>query len=230
VGPRSNVSDSGPAVSRTQAVFDELRADILSGRLAPGDKLQFARLVEHYRGSIGVIREALQRLVEQGLVQSEAQQGFRVVPISRDDLADLTTARCAIEGLAIRMAAEAGDVQWESEIVAAHHVLSRAPQFADPKTGEFTEEWAEAHRRFHLALIQACPNRRILAAAQSLRDSAELYRRWSASVGQDRKRDLAREHRELLDLCLARDAEGAQTALANHLRRTSAPLLQVPPG
>jgi DNA-binding GntR family transcriptional regulator len=144
-------------------------------------------------------------------------------------LADLTEARCAIEGLAIRMSAESGDVQWESEIVAAHHILSRAPQFADATTGEITEEWVEAHRRFHLALIRACPNRRILAMAENLRDSAELYRRWSASVGHDRDRDLAREHQELLDLCLARDSEKAQAALSNHLMRTSAPLLQVPP-
>jgi DNA-binding GntR family transcriptional regulator len=228
VGPRRGTTENGPAASRTQAIFDELRADILGGRLAPGDKLQFARLVEHYRGSIGAIREALQRLAEQGLVQSEAQQGFRVVRISQEDLADLTEARCAIEGLAIRMSAEAGDVQWESEIVAAHHILSRAPQFADPKSGEFTEEWADAHRRFHLALIRACPNRRILAMAEGLRDSAELYRRWSASVGSDRDRDLATEHRELLELCLARDSENAQIALTKHLQRTSAPLLKVP--
>ena len=82
--------------------------------------------------------------------------------------------------------------------------------------------------RFHLALIRACPNRRILAMAEGLRDSAELYRRWSASVGSDRDRDLATEHRELLELCLARDSEKAQTALTKHLQRTSAPLLKVP--
>jgi DNA-binding GntR family transcriptional regulator len=230
MGPRGSPTEVGPALSRTQAVYENLRSDILGGRLAPGEKLQFARLVEQYGGSIGVIREALQRLVEQGLVHSEAQQGFRVVSISQEDLADLTDARCAIEGLALRMAVDAGDVQWESEIVGAHHVLSRAPQFADAGSGEFTEEWADAHRRFHLALIRACPNRRILGMAEGLRDSAELYRRWSATVGQDRDRDLAAEHRELLDLCLERQSESAQAALEKHLRRTSAPLLRVDPG
>lgn len=226
VVPRSRANDNGSATSRTQATFDHIRADILGGRLAPGEKLRFAQLVERYGGSIGVIREALQRLVEQGLVQLEAQQGFRVVSLSHEDLADLTEARCAVEGLAIRMSVEAGDVHWESEIVGAHHILSRAQQFADAESGQFSEEWVGAHRNFHIALIRACPNRRILGMAEGLRDSAELYRRWSASVGQDRKRNLAREHQELLDLCLKRDGEAAEKALAKHLQRTAAPLLK----
>ena len=104
-----------------------MRSDILAGHLTPGAKLPFAELVARYGGSTSVIREGLTRLVEQGLVQAEPQHGFRVVPLSISDLDDLTTARCELEGLVLRLSIAAGDLEWESAIVAAHHTLERTP-------------------------------------------------------------------------------------------------------
>lgn len=57
-----------------------LRADILSGRLLPGYRLKFPLLSARYDVSVSVLREALVRLAEQGLVQSEPHQGFVVTP------------------------------------------------------------------------------------------------------------------------------------------------------
>ena len=113
-------------------------ADILAGRLTPGAKLPFAELVARYGGSTSVIREGLARLVEQGLVQAEPQHGFRVVPLSIGDLDDLTTARCELEGLVLRLSIEAGDLEWESGIVAAHHTLERTPMARNAMTRSTT--------------------------------------------------------------------------------------------
>ena len=97
---------------------------------------------ERYGGSTSAIREGLQRLVEQGLVVSEPQLGFRVVSLSVEDLVDLTVARCEIEGLALRYAVEHGDLAWESEIVAAIYALEHTP--LDTTEPVLLEDWVAA--------------------------------------------------------------------------------------
>ncbi|MEN9506078.1 MAG: hypothetical protein RI958_2004 [Actinomycetota bacterium] len=221
---------SSRAVTRTEQVYAAIRADILSGRLEPGVKLPFAELTERYGASMGALREALHRLAEQALVVNEPQLGFRVQSLSVDDLRDLTTARCEIEGLALRYAIANGDLAWESAIVAAFYALERTPMSADGDessgSGFFTDEgtllaedWALAHSRFHSALYAACPNQRIKAMATSLRDAAELYRHWSARSKDPR--DTIAEHQGIVDAVLARDTERAVGLLERHLRHTT---------
>lgn len=210
--------------SQRSGAYERIRGDILGGRIEPGTKLPFASLVEQYQCSIGAIREALQRLAEQGLVETEWQQGFRVVEISAADLIDLTDARCEFEVLALRYAIAGGDVDWEADAVSAHHRLARAEMYEDDDPPRFTEEWVDAHNRFHLSLMAGCPNRRILAAATNLRDSAELYRRWSAPL-HDKGRDIAGEHKAILDAVVRRDADRAADLLVAHIRRTTDKLL-----
>ena len=185
------------AITRTEQVYSQLRADISVGSRAAGTKLRFADLTVRYDCSTSVVREGLTRLVEQGLVQSEPQHGFHVTPLSQDDLDDLTTARCEIEGLVLRMSIEHGDIAWESEVVAAHHALDRTPMETGGDPVVMSEEWTLAHARFHQALLSACPNQRLRNMALSLRDAAELYRRWSRPLGQDRDRDVQGEHRAI---------------------------------
>lgn len=209
------------AITRSEQVYTQLRADILSGRVLPGTKLRFADLIERYGCSTSVVREGLTRLAEQGLVQSEPQHGFHVTPLSSDDLDDLTTARCEIEGLVLRMSIGNGDIAWESELVAAHHALERTSMKTDGDPVLMSEEWTHAHARFHHALLAACPNQRLRNMAFSLRDAAELYRRWSGPVGHDEDRDVKGEHRALVDAALRGDAIEAVRLLDEHLRRTT---------
>ena len=215
--------------TRTEQVYGSLRGDILTGRIAPGSRLPFAELTERYGVSMGAMREGLQRLVEQGLVVSEPQIGFKVVSLSVPDLHDLTTARCEIEGLALRYAITHGDLGWETEIVAALYALERTPQEADPAllveltVVPLAEEWTAAHKRLHEALIAGCPNQRLRTIASSLRDAAELYRHWSKQTENTTKttRQTDVEHRGIVDAALARHTELAVSLLEEHLRTTA---------
>jgi DNA-binding GntR family transcriptional regulator len=209
------------AITRAEQVYSQLRSDILSGRVLPGTKLRFADLTERYECSTSVVREGLTRLAEQGLVLSEPQHGFRVMPVSADDLDDLTTARCVLEGLVLRMSIENGDIAWESEVVAAHHALDRTPMESAGDPALMSEDWTLAHSRFHTALLAACRNQRLRLMALSLRDAAELYRRWSRPLGHDDHRDVRGEHRALVDAALRGDATEAVRLLEEHLRRTT---------
>lgn len=174
---------------------------------------------------MGVLRETLLRLAEQGLTKSEARQGFRVTPLSVADLNELTDARVALESLTLENAIEVGDVDWESRVVAAHQRLSRTPQFDSADPNRFSEEWAAAHAEFHETLLEGCSNTHLKNITRSLRDSAELYRRWSFPFGLDVDRHISDEHSALLDAALKRDAKGAVDLLAEHVRRTTRVLL-----
>jgi DNA-binding GntR family transcriptional regulator len=213
------VSRSG-VPTRAERVYSALRADIFGGRRRPGERLPFAELTARYEASMGVVREVLTRLTAEGLVESEPQYGFRVVPLSAADLKYLTDARATIETLVLGQAVEHGGVSWESEVLAAHHRLQRTPQMATDDPGRLSDEWTAAHADYHHALLVGCPNPRLLAIAESLRDAAELYRRWSVPPAHAH-RDIAGEHRAILDAVLARDADAAAAALAAHIQATT---------
>ncbi|WP_349318999.1 GntR family transcriptional regulator [Mycolicibacterium canariasense] len=202
-----------------EEVHDRLRADILAGVFTPGEKLRFAPLGSEYAASIGVLREALTRLAEQGLVVSEPRIGFRVRPLTREDLDDLTTVRIDIESLALRRAIDLGDMAWESALVAAHHTLERTPMMTDAEPVRVSDTWERAHAQFHRALVAGCGSPRLIAIAETLRNSSELYRRWSQPL--DRERDVAAEHRAILDSTLGRDGNRAVAALCAHYERTA---------
>jgi DNA-binding GntR family transcriptional regulator len=215
--------------TRAERIHASLRADILTGRWLPGQRLPFADLGTRYSTSVGVLREALSRLVEQGLVQAEPQLGFRVTPVSLADLIDLTNTRIDIETMCLRHAITHGDLAWESRLVAAFHTLAHTPELASTQPATVNEDWATAHAAFHAAVLDGCPSRRLREIATSLRDASELYRRWSRHLGSEDTRDIAGEHRALRDAVLARDMEGAELALAKHIQYTTAALVASAP-
>lgn len=206
--------------THAERVYRLLRADILSGRKWPAEKLPLAALAGEYRASMGVVREALLRLATEGLAAAEPQVGFRVAAISIADLVHLTEARCAIEGLVLERAVRHGDLDWEADVIAAHHRLERTAQMDGADPDRVAEDWAKAHAGFHSALLSGCPNPRLRVVAQGLRDAAELYRRWSVPLsGKDR--DVAGEHRALRDAALSRDATLAVQVLVDHIETTT---------
>ncbi|ODU06443.1 MAG: hypothetical protein ABS81_04370 [Pseudonocardia sp. SCN 72-86] len=214
-----------PTPTRGEQAYLALRTDILAGRLAPGDRLPFATLCTRYEASMGVLREALSRLAEQGLVRLEPQQGYHVMPLSITDLVDLTAARVEIETLVLREAVAHGDLAWESELLARHHTLSRSFQSAPEAPGRLSPTWTAAHAAFHSAILAGCPNGRLRAIAEGLRASAEVYRQWSVPLAHGPSRDIGAEHRALLDALVDRDADAAAGVLAAHIHATTAVLL-----
>ncbi len=210
----------GPSL--TEDVYQVLRQRILHGEVVPGTRVHLGDLAQACNVSLGVVREAVTRLASEGLLHATPQSGFRVPTLSAEHLADLTWARCHIEGLTVGQSITHGDTNWEANLVAAHHVLSvTAPLNADG----INPAWMNAHRRFHTALAAGCPNETMLEIRQRLFDEAELYRHWSAR-GIGSKRDIAAEHAELLAAALDRDPDTAVRLLQDHLRHTASLALE----
>lgn len=208
-------------MTRTDEVYGRLRADIFGGRLVPGQRLKFGELRDGYSTNMGATREALTRLVAEGLVDATPHQGYRVVSLSHRELADLTVARIEIETRLLRLSLQDGDMAWEARLVAAYHVLERTPLIGPDDPDRPSEAWNAAHTTFHEALIGGNPNRRLTAIARSLREEGELYRQWSVSLGGRSRDRAAADHRELLEPALSRDADVASERLGAHIAHTT---------
>lgn len=220
---------AGGAETLSLGVHDRLRADILDGRFRPGERLRPAALCAEYGVSPGVLREAVMRLAEQRLVTVEHNRGYRVATISGEQIRDLLELRHINEEAALRLSLERGDVAWEGEVLAAHHRLKAARASAEPDT----ESRVAAHMDYHMALLSACGNQRLLDLCRELFTASELYRRWSQHLTADRAagtgssppeaahRDPADEHAQILAAVLDRDAGLAVARYAAHLDRTA---------
>jgi DNA-binding GntR family transcriptional regulator len=205
--------------SLTSQAFERLRHDIIRGHLAPSERLRIQALSERYQIGATAIREALSRLVTDGLVESEDQRGFTVAPVSHEELRDLTLTRIQVEQMALRMAVAQGDVEWETQVLSCFHRLSRLE--SQPWSEELMAQWAVAHRQFHEALVKGCGSPWTLRLCRLLYDKSERYRNLSAVEGKERGRDVTKEHKELADAALARDADALCRAIEAHLGLTT---------
>lgn len=218
---------SAASATRATSVFDALRADIVGGRFEPGGKLAIEALAERYGASATPLREALNRLVADGLVERREQRGFAVAPISAADLAEITKTRCWLEEIALRQSIAARDAQWEEALVLAHHRLARTPRSLSETHFEDNPAWEPLHRAFHRALIAGCGSRWLLGFCEQLADQHHRYRRLSAPRAFA-KRGVKSEHQALMEAAVAGHADEAVALLRAHFERTARILLDDP--
>lgn len=202
----------------SKETYEALRSSILLAQIAPGTKLTTSDLCERFGASLGAVREALSHLHAEGLVTAEARRGYTVSPVSVADLRNLTQVRIDIETLCLSRSIERGEIEWEANLVAATHRLTKNYRENAPD-GSLNEAFESAHDAFHLALVSACDNPRLLRIRQQLFAEGERYRRVEASIS--RARDSAAEHRLIAKTTLARNAKKATELLAEHIARTA---------
>jgi DNA-binding GntR family transcriptional regulator len=202
-----------------EGIYQELRAEILACRLRPGAKLQINTLAEERGVSLSGVREALSRLSAEGLVVAEPQRGFRVAPVSLEDLTDLTMTRIDIENLCLTRSIERGGVDWETAVVGSMHRLSRTPYWAEGNDRRLSDEWAAAHNAFHEALVSGSDSAWRARIRSALYQQSERYRRLSVPVLPS-VRDVEGEHRAISDVALARQAARACELMREHLLLT----------
>ena len=187
-----------PAASRQQAAHQRHR------RVIEGQPRRRAR------GAVAAWRRG-------NCVIAESQKGYRVTPLSVEDLRDLTEARVEVERIALSRSIAKGDLEWEAGLVAAWHRLSKLPepQPEDPQA----HRWLTAHREFHLALVAACGSSKLLQIRAQLYQQSERYRCYSGVVA--RERDVYAEHQAIFDATIARNGAAATEAIEGHLRKTA---------
>ena len=128
--------------------YRRIRADIVLGRLRPGQKLKLDGLKESYGVSVSTLREILSRLTSEGLVLAEGRRGFEVAPVSVDNLKELAELRLLLEGHAMEASFAHADMEWEGRVVSAHHKLAATERLMSSNIGE-PEQWKRYDSEFH---------------------------------------------------------------------------------
>ncbi|MGF9758409.1 FCD domain-containing protein [Microvirga sp. 0TCS3.31] len=197
-----------------ESAYRKIRSDIVFGRLAPGKKLKLDRLKADYGASVSTLREILNRLHSERLVVAEGQKGFEVAPVSIANLREIAALRQLLEGRALEQSFQAGDMEWEGRVVAAHHRLARMEERMAQGDRSQTEDWKRYDWQFHQALISACGSKMLIDNHAAVFDKYLRYQMIALSYRGD---IASNEHAELLECALARDAARACEVLTRHV-------------
>ncbi len=197
-----------------ERAFSTLHEAIVTGVLAPGERLPIEELAVILEMSPMPIREALRLLDSVGLVENIPHRGARVTELSIDDLRDVYEARLALEPLAVRHAAERfteADAELAAERLEAH--------VKGYQQRELGVVWS-THTAFHFALYDAAKSRWMSRLIRPLWETSERYRfaMLPVRVNLEQRR---LEHERILRACIAHDPGLAARELHNHLARTA---------
>lgn len=184
---------------------------IISGALAPGEKLRQDAIAEEFGASHVPVREAFRRLEAQGLVASEPRRGVRVAGFSLEEVREVAEMRAALEVLALRNAAP----HLTRAILDAAEEATRAGDHAPD-----VQSWEEANRSFHRLILTPCAMPRLLKTIDDLHAASArfLFSGWRAEWEAPTDRD----HRAILTALRAGDVETAAAVLARHVQWTGA--------
>ncbi|GAB4065213.1 GntR family transcriptional regulator [Ancylobacter sonchi] len=218
---RGNLEDKKPA-SLAERAYGLIYADITNGSLAPGQKLLPAELSAKHAVGLSPLRDALNRLCADGLAVKREQKGFFVADLDEAEFLKITDARLVVEDAALRLSIARGDQRWEDGVVLAFHRLAKVAAAG----GKFvlTPEWSACHEEFHFSLLAACDNEWLLSFCRKLYEQSSRYRARrrliSAKGSIPVQRNLVKAHRDIMERCVARDADQASSLLVNHYRKT----------
>lgn len=207
----------------TEAAYDALRTDIIRGARPPGERLRIEKLKNLYDVGPTPLREALQRLSADGLVEANGNRGFSVAGLDIAEFKDLNTARTAIEKEALRLSLARGGVEWEAQVVAAAYRMKKEDATLAHGDAADLDSWEWANAAFHTAMVSACGSRWLLRVRKGLHDQCERYRRASVYLRRG-VRDLGGEHEEIAEAVLSRDAERACALTERHYGATASNL------
>ena len=206
--------------SQTSKVYIALRQDIMSGALAPGQKLKIEDLIRQYEAGNTPVREALSLLTSDALVERLDQRGFRVVPASKQEFEELLKTRIWLEQRALAESIRNGDEEWEQNIVSAQRSLAETDRSLLADHFVANSEWEVLHKRFHMALIQACASAPLLKFCNQLYDQNTRYRRLAGQSAYP-TRKVNDEHEAIAAAVLSKNEAKSLTLLEDHYHNTA---------
>jgi GntR family transcriptional regulator, carbon starvation induced regulator len=232
---RTDVGQGG-RISRatmTEQLEEALRADILDGVLVPGRRLRASELTGRYGVSATPLREALQRLAAENLVDLDPRIGATVSAISQDDLLDVYEMLGLVGGMALERSVKRAVAPWDASVQHAFDAMHLASERLmadglddDAMRRSLAADAATAHWEFHDALYQRCGSPWLLRFAKMLHAHAERYRRLSIQAARDR-RDIHAEHEAIMLAARRGDAGAAVGELRGHFEATVSVLLEL---
>ena len=200
---------------------DAIRLEIIEGVLSPGQRLRANQLTTRYGVSATPLREAMQRLAADNLVEIDPRLGATVAGISRSDLRDIYWLRALLEGLTLERSINNADDAWRERVTAAWERYQVVSTTATADSARTLLEWSTAHRAFHDALFSACDSAWLMRFVGILYDHSERYRMLAV---RSRLRDTVESHGEIYGAAMAGDTKAAIAWVRRHLSATTAQL------
>ena len=188
-----------------------LRKMILTGALAPGERLNERELCERLKVSRTPVREAIKTLTQEGLLNSLPNRSPVVAPLDAAHTSALVDVVATIEGLAGELAARRVSDAEIAELGILHYTMLRH-HARDELPGYF-----EANRAFHRRIVEYADNPVLLRVWDLLALQVDRAR-YASNLWPTRWQKATTEHAAILDLLAARDAEGVAASMRQHVR------------
>ena len=192
-----------PKSSLTDQAYDLLKNDILTCRIMPGEQIAQAQLVERFGIGLSPVREALQRLAQEGFVQSIPRFGYLISPVTIADVQELFELRKILECAAVSLAVERGtekdirNLNNEADFTYVYHDL------------ESYSDFLQRNNEFHRNIATLSGNQRLVDAISKV--LGELLRLFHLGLDlRDSAEEMREEHVELVTALLERDADLAE--------------------
>ncbi|MBC7436970.1 MAG: GntR family transcriptional regulator [Bdellovibrionales bacterium] len=191
-----------------ETVYEQLRAEVINCKLAPGTEMREAELAARFEMSKSPVRDALMRLAREGLVITLPRQGYRVAPVSLNDVLDMFHLRAALERACMeRIVLRASDAD-----------LKALDRFRKFDAAKWKGGFIAFNREFHRRIADLGGNARMRDQLHDLID--QLERAVQVSVASTRAGDpqpLVNEHAAIIDALQARDRRAAQRLAEQHI-------------
>lgn len=198
------------SVSIADTVFDRIEADILNGNLKRGDILTELKLCEMLSVSRTPVREALNRLRQEGLIE-ESGKGAVVVGITDHDLDDIYEIRLRIEGLATAMCA---DAITDEQLKQLEETVALQEYYTGRRDSDSIRN---LDSEFHRLIYSYCGSRILADLLSDLHRKVQRFRR-SSVENPERAHAAVREHAEILDALKKRDRNRAEQLAVAHIK------------
>jgi len=197
-----------PGVS-SEIVLRAMEAAILSGEFKPREHLVEMELIDRYRVSRTIIREALKRLEDKGLVRIAPHRGARVADLSVREIEEIYFVRAEVEKIAARLVVK----NIQPEEIESLRELGRE---VEGHLRRKTEQMIEKDGEFHRVIYQTCRNQHLCDLIDHLKTKAYIvgYNAWSLP---QRIEDSIREHRQIVAAIAEKDAPNLEKLIVNHL-------------
>jgi DNA-binding GntR family transcriptional regulator len=211
-----NATNIAQMASASDVIFDALREAINSGELAEGETLRQDQIARLFNVSRIPVREALARLEEHGLVETQRYRGAVVSSLSPKEIAEIFEFRALLEPQVIQHSVE----RMSAETLDMAKAYCKA--FATEKD---SAKWGELNRNFHSSLYRDSGRPYYLQVINAALDQVDRYLRAQLVLTKGMAR-ARREHQLILDACIKRDAERAAELTRDHIMGASRSLIE----
>lgn len=212
------MSAEPPRIAAAEFAYRTIRANIVSGALAEGERLTEERLSQELGLSRTPVREAIRQLILEGFVERQSGYTTRVARFPADEMEQVFHIRQMLEAYAAERAARLATPE---DIAELQRLSGEIARNTPPRSAEAFQRISEANEAFHRKIVEAARSQRLTALMSMAFDVGMVvrtYRRYS----EDELVRSARHHQEIAEAIAARAPEWAAAAMRSHIRAAEA--------